>query len=62
VRFEGCALQIPADRHRCQYVKAEVSVHRYPDGALAIFHGPRPLADYSTEGRLMAKEQLRQAA
>jgi hypothetical protein len=51
VRFEGRILQIPADRHRCHYVKAKVRVHRYLDGRLAIFHGPRKLADYDKEGK-----------
>ena len=50
VRFEGLHLQIPADRHRCHYVKARVRVHRYADGRLAVFHGPRKLADYNHEG------------
>lgn len=50
VRFEGITLQIPADRHRCHYVKAKVRVHRYPDGSLAVFHGPRKLADYDADG------------
>lgn len=49
-RFEGITLQIPADRHRCHYVKAKVRVHRYPDGSLAVFHGPRKLADYDADG------------
>jgi transposase len=52
VRFEGITLQIPPDRHRCHYVKAKVRVHCYPDGSLAVFHGPRKLANYDTEGRL----------
>jgi hypothetical protein len=51
VRFEGMSLQIPADRHRCNYVKAKVRVHRYPDGQLALFHGPRKLACFTPEGR-----------
>lgn len=50
VRFEGLTLQIPSDRHRCHYVKAKVHVHRYLDGTLAIFHGPRKLADYDAKG------------
>ncbi len=50
VRFEGLTLQIPADRHRCHYVKARVRVHRYTDGRLAVFHGPRPLARYDVQG------------
>lgn len=51
VRFEGLALQIPADRHRCHYVKAKVRVHRYANGQLGIFHGPRKLADYDAQGK-----------
>lgn len=51
VRFEGVTLQIPADRHRCHYIKAKVRVRRYPDASLAVFHGPRRLADYDAQGR-----------
>ena len=51
VRFDNLVLQIPADRHRCHYVKARVWVNRYPDGRLAIFHGPRKLATYDAQGR-----------
>jgi transposase len=50
VRFDGLVLQIPGDRHRCHYMKVKVRVHRYPDGSLAIFHGPRRLADYDAKG------------
>lgn len=53
VRFEKLILQIPADRHRCHYVKAKVRVHRYADGNLAIFQGPRKLADYNREGKIL---------
>ena len=51
VRFEGRVLPIPADRHRCHYVKAKVRVHCYLDGRVAIFHGPRKLADYDKEDK-----------
>ena len=61
VRFEKLILQIPADRHRCHYVKAKVRVHRYADGNLAVFHGPRKLADYNREG-MMFDQELKQAA
>jgi transposase len=61
VRFENLSLQIPADRHRCNYVKARVRVHRYADGNLAVYHGPRRLAAYSPDGRLIAND-LKQAA
>jgi transposase len=55
VRFETLLLQIPADRHRCHYVKARVRVCRYADGNLAVFHGPRRLADYNREGKALAQ-------
>ncbi len=61
VRFEGLILQIPADRHRCHYVKAKVRVHCYADGNLSVFHGPRKLADYNREGKTLT-ENLKQAA
>ena len=44
VRYKRLALQIPASRHRRHYVKARVRVHEYPDGTMAVFHGPRCLA------------------
>ena len=52
VSFEGKTLQIPADRHRCHYVRVRVRVHRYTDGPLAVFHGPRKLADYDAQEKL----------
>ncbi len=61
VRFETLVLQIPADRHRCHYVKAKVRVHHYANGNLAVFHGPRKLADYNPEGKAITKN-LKQAA
>jgi transposase len=50
VRYKNRVLQIPADRHRHHYVKATVRVHEYPDGRLAVFHGPRRLALYTADG------------
>jgi hypothetical protein len=61
VIFEALKLQIPADRYRHHYVKAKVRVHRYVDGSLAIFHGPRKLADYDVAGGLTSVP-FRQAA
>jgi len=51
VKFEGLKLQIPPDQYRCHYVRVAVSVHRYPDGGLAIFHGPRKLASFDPKGK-----------
>jgi hypothetical protein len=61
VRFDGMILQIPADRHRCHYVKAKVRVNRYASGAIALFHGPRGLAYFTPEGKPIT-EDLQQAA
>lgn len=52
VRYNGMALQIPEQTHRHHFVKATVRVHAYPDGTLAIFHGPRKLARYRPDGSL----------
>ena len=51
VSFDGLKLQIPADRHRCHYVRAKVAVLRRIDGTLAILHGPRKLAEYNPDGQ-----------
>ncbi|NMH17583.1 hypothetical protein GV368_10950, partial [Tepidiphilus sp. B18-69] len=56
VAFEGLKLQIPPDRYRMHYVKVKVRVHRYLDGRLAIFHGPRRLARYTADGQLQPPE------
>ena len=61
VNFEGITLQVPADRYRCHYVKVRVRIHRYMDGSLAIFHGPRKLADYDREGKLKETKKKKAA-
>jgi transposase len=53
VRYQGMNLQLPQDPHRFHYVKVTVRVHEYPDGTLAVFHGPRCLARYHADGRLI---------
>jgi transposase len=57
VSFFGLTIQIPSDKYRCHYVRAKVNVHRYMDGSLAIFHGPRKLADYDQNGQLKKKKK-----
>ena len=52
VAWNGRALQIPPQAHRHHYVKATVRVHEYPDGALAVFDGPRLLARYDANGEI----------
>ena len=62
VRYEGLSLQIPEQRHRRHFVKARVIVHHYPDGTLALFHGPRLLARYTEKGNLIVGEEKMLAA
>jgi transposase len=52
VAYDGLRLQLPASPVRAHYVKARVKVRHYPDGSFAVFHGPRCLARYDTEGRI----------
>lgn len=62
VRYAGLSLQIPAQRHRHHFVKVRVRVHAYPDGRLAIFHGPRCLARYAPDGTLLDATEAEQRA
>jgi transposase len=54
VSYEARCLQLPQSPARPHYVKANVRVHEYPDGTLAVFHGPRRLARYTAEGEEIA--------
>ena len=48
--YRGKVLQIPKMKDRPHYVKARIYVHEYADGSLSVFHGPRKLAQYDSEG------------
>ena len=61
VSFEGKTLQIPRDEYRCNYIRVKVRIHLYTDGSMAIFHGPRKLADYDCNGQLKGKEKEKTA-
>jgi len=50
VTYEVLKLQLPESRVRAHYVKARVKVREYPDGNLAVLHGPRCLCRYDQEG------------
>lgn len=54
VSYAGLQLQLPASPGRPHYVRARVKVHHYPDGALAVFHGPRRIAHYDPAGNQIA--------
>jgi hypothetical protein len=58
VQWRGLALQIPPSPLRAHFVRAMVRVHDYPDGRLAVFHGPHRLAEYDAEGNLRDDEKL----
>ena len=53
VRYQGTILQITQDPHRFHDVKVTVRVHEYPEGTLAVCHGPRCLARDHADGRLI---------
>jgi len=62
VRYKGRALQIAASRHRHHFVKARVKVHEYPDGMLAVFHGPLCIGRYRADGQSAEKEEMTEQA
>jgi transposase len=58
VKWRRLSLQIPPSPLRPHFVRATVRVHEYPDGRLAIFHGPHRLADYDPQGNLRDDAKL----
>lgn len=58
VSYRGLGLQIPPSPMRPHFVRAKVRVHDYPDGTMAIFHGPRVLASYTADGALIEPQDL----
>ena len=62
VAYAGLRLQLPESPLRAHYVKACVKVRDYPDGTLAVFHGPRLLARYDADGQAITGERLKAAA
>jgi hypothetical protein len=53
IAWHRLRLQIPPGPIRSHYVRAMVRVHEYPNGTLAIFHGPHRLADYRADGTII---------
>lgn len=62
VQFRGMILQIPANRHRCHYVRVRVTVLVRLDGTIAIFRGPRKLAVYDADGKEIVDNLAKEAA
>ena len=49
IAWNGLRLQIPPHPARAHFVRAKVRVHHYPDGQLALFHGPRCLVRWRSQ-------------
>jgi transposase len=58
VKWNRLVLQIPPSPLRPHFVRATVRVHEYPDGAIAVFHGPHRLAGYDAAGRLITTNHV----
>ena len=61
VAWNGRRLQIPPHPARAHFVRAKVRVHHYPDGEIAVFHGPRLLVRWRPNNE-EDSETLRSAA
>jgi hypothetical protein len=53
VKWQRLSLQLPPSRLRSHLAKADVRVHEYPGGGLAVYWGPHRLADYDAAGALV---------
>jgi transposase len=58
VQWRTLTLQIPPSPLRAHFARATVRVHEYPDGRLAVFHGPHRLADYDAQGNPRDDQKL----
>ena len=59
VRYEGRRLQIPPNRNRHHFAKSTIRVLEYFDGAIALFHGPREIARFPSNGALNEKSKAK---
>jgi hypothetical protein len=57
IAHAGRRLQLPQSPVRAHYVKARVKLRQYPDGTLAVFHGPRRLGRYDAQGEEIAERR-----
>jgi len=58
VKWRRLSLQLPPSQLRPHFVKANVRVHEYPDGELAVYRGPHRLAEYDAAGVMVQPESL----
>lgn len=57
-RYHRLVLRLPKVAWRHHFAKAKVRVHEYPDGHLAVFHGPRRLARYTADDAMITDTML----
>lgn len=53
ISYENKTLQIPAQEVPCRFAKKTISVHKYSNGEISLFFGPRHLGRYDAEGQLI---------
>jgi Homeodomain-like domain len=53
VRYNNKILQIPANKFRPTYAKTKVSIHEYENETLSVYHGPRLIAMYESDGKML---------
>jgi hypothetical protein len=58
VAYKSLRLQLPESSIRAHYVKARVRVREYPDGSLAVLHGPRCLCRYDHAGPTHGRDHV----
>ena len=50
VRYNGRCLQIPPSRNRRHFARSTIRVLEYGNGEIALFHGPREIARFHSDG------------
>jgi len=50
VRYDGRCLQIPPSRNRHHFARSTIRVLEYGNGEIALFHGPREIARFHSDG------------
>ena len=57
VSYQGMTLELPRGPEFRHFARKTVKVHEYPNGSLALFHGPSHLASYTAEGKQKGQTQ-----
>lgn len=50
VRYDGRCLQIPPSRNRHHFAMSTIRILEYGNGEIALFHGPREIARFHSDG------------